>query len=112
MAIVTADQTYKGSVSAVGTVTVRGRGRCRVKVDIKAGTGEIQVKDDLAETGTFDPVDVDGTDQTITTGTRSWYLEGYSPADTTALRLDCVSASGLDADVSVSFDRPPPIAVS
>lgn len=110
MATVTADQTYKGTITAVGTVTVRGRGKARVKVDFKGGTGTIGLQDDLAETGTFDPIDVDGTDQSITTGTQSWYLEGYSPADTVALRLDCTAASSLDADVYVSFDYPPPIA--
>lgn len=110
MATVTANQTYKGTITEDGTLTVRGRGKARVKVDFKSGTGTISLSDDLAETGTFDPIDVDGTDQSITSGTQSWYLEGYSPADVVQLRLSTSSASSLDADVYVSFDRPPPIA--
>ena len=110
MATVTANQTIKDTITEVGTVTVSGRGKCRVKVDFKGGTGTIELKDDLAETGTFDPIDVDGTEQSITSGTQSWYLEGYGPADVVQLRLDCTAASGLDADVYVSFDYPAPIA--
>ncbi len=112
MAVETADQTIKTTITEVGSVTVRGRGKCRVKVDFKGGTGTIELKDDMAETGTFDPVDIEGADQTVTSGTRSWYLEGYGPADTIAVRLDCTAATGLDADAYVSFDRPPPIRLS
>lgn len=112
MATVTADQTIKTSITEVGTVTVRGRGKCRIAVSINSGTGTIDLLHDLVETGTFDAIDVDGTAQSIESGTQSWYLEGYSRADTVSVRLNCTAASSLDADASVSFDCPPPIQLS
>lgn len=107
MATVTANQTYKGTISADGTVTVKGRGECFVKVvGNDYGSGTLTILDDLAETGTFAAVDVDGTAISLTTGTRSYHIK-YHPSDTVQLRLNLASSSSPDLDVYVSFEFPP-----
>lgn len=110
MATVTEDQTYRGTITENGTVTVTGRGECRVKVVGNTwDSGVLSLLDDLAEVGTFAAVDIDGTAQTISANSRTWYLR-YHPSDRVQLRLSMASvASASDVDVYVSFDFPPAI---
>lgn len=110
MADITRNQTFRGQgFAADGTVTVKGRGECRIKVVGNTwSSGTISLLDDVAEIGTFAAIDVDGTAQTLGTGSRTWYLR-YNPSDTVQVRLSLAGATSPDIDCYVSFDYPPAI---
>ena len=110
MATVTADQTYRGTITENGTVTVTGRGQCVVKVfGNNWDSGVLTILDNVLNPAEFKAVDIDGTAISLSSGSRTWYLEGYHPSDIVSLRLNLASvASASDIDVYVSFDHPPP----
>lgn len=116
MATETARQTYRGTITENGTLTVTGRGKCRVKVVGNIwDSGVLTILDDVhvGDGSEFKPVDIDGSAISINSGQRTWYLEGYHPSDEVSIRLNMASvASASDVDVYVSFDFPPAIPVS
>lgn len=111
MATVTARQTYRGTITENGTVTVTGRGECRVKVVGNTwDSGVLTILDNVLNPAEFKAVDIDGTAISLNSGQRTWYLEGYHPSDEVSIRLNMASvASASDVDVYVSFDFPPAI---
>ena len=109
MATVTANQTFRGQGFAEdGTVTVKGRGECFVKVVGNTWSGTLTALDDQAEEGTFAASVVDGTAISLDAGIRSYHIKAH-PSDQWSLRLSLTGATSPDIDCYVSFEFPPAI---
>jgi len=105
MATVTSKQRYEGTITEDGTVTVSGRGECRVKIVGNTwGSGTIALSDDLCVD--YAAIDDAGTAQTISTGSRTWVFD-YEDVDKVNVRLTMSGSSTPDVDVLVSFTKAP-----